>query len=338
MTAVPIIDVAPARSGSHTTRRGVAREIGAACERTGFLMVTGHGLPQSLIDDADGLSRAFFDLPLDEKLAIAIGTRGRGYRRMGSTTLASSRGEEAPTDLREQLVTGGDADPADPYYRQPGAARFFPPNVWPVRPAALQTVWHAYYAAASRLAAQLMRLFALALDLPEDFFDRKIDRHITQLVSVNYPGQAAPPLPGQLRAGAHTDFGSLTLLATDGSPGGLQVLMADGAWHDIKPVRDAFIVNLGDLMAQWTNDRWRSTVHRVVNPPTDVAAGSRRHSMVFFHQPNFDAMIECLPTCLAPGERPKYPPVTSGDHLAAQLARIHGKTPSATPAASNSGD
>ena len=141
------------------------------------------------------------------------------------------------------------------------------------------------------------------------------------------PATAKPPLPGQLRAGAHSDFGSVTLLATDGSPGGLQVKMPDGAWHDIMPVEGAYIVNLGDLMAQWTNDRWRSTLHRVVTPPLDLAANSRRHSMVFFHQPNFDALIECLPTCLAPGERPKYAPVTSGAHLHAQLAKIYVKPP-----------
>jgi isopenicillin N synthase-like dioxygenase len=334
--SVPVIDIGPSFTGSAAARRGVAKEIGRACETLGFLMVCGHGVPQGVIDDADGLSRDFFDLPVDEKLRIAIDDRNwnRGYRRMGTTTLANTRGEDAAPDLREQLVTGPEIVPGDPYYTRPEAARFFKPNRWPDRPAALRQAWTAYYAAATGLATHLMRLFALALDLPEDFFDRKVDRQITQMVSVNYPAQAIPPLPGQLRSGAHTDFGSLTLLATDGSPGGLQVMMADGSWHDIMPVKGAYIVNLGDLMAQWTNDRWRSTFHRVVNPPATVAKESRRHSLVFFHQPNFDALIECLPTCLAPGEQPKYPPVTSGDHLAAQLAKIHLKprTPEPAPA------
>jgi isopenicillin N synthase-like dioxygenase len=324
MTAVPVIDLAPSFAGSPAAVRAVATEIGRACETVGFLMVTGHGLSQTLIDDADGLSRAFFALPLEEKLEIAIGVASRhrrGYRRLGVTNVAGSRGEAAPHDLREQFVAGPEAVPGDPYYARPAAARFFPANVWPARPAALARAWGAYYAAAGGLAAHLMRLFALALDLPERFFDAKIDRHITQLVSVAYPAQPASPLPGQLRAGAHTDFGSLTLLVTDGTPGGLQVMMPDGAWHDVQPVPGAFIVNLGDLMAQWTNDRWRSTLHRVVNPPRAVAADSVRHSLVFFHQPNFDAVIECLPSCLAAGARPKYAPIESGAHLHAQLAK-----------------
>jgi isopenicillin N synthase-like dioxygenase len=324
MGAVPIIDISSSY-GDGAAAHAVAAEIGRACETVGFLMVSGHSGPQSLIDDADGLSRAFFDLPYDEKTCIAVDlSKGRrGYRRMGETSVAGSRGEVAPHDLREQLVAGPVPIPGHAYYAQPGAARFFPPNVWPERPAGLEGTWRAYYLAATNLATHLMRLFALALHLPEFYFDDKVDRHITQLVSVNYPAQPTPPLPGQLRAGAHSDFGSLTLLATDGTPGGLQVMMAEGEWQDVLPVKGAFIVNLGDLMAQWTNDRWRSTLHRVVNPPAEVAGSSRRHSLVFFHQPNFDAPIECLPTCLAPDERPKYAPVTSGDHLAQKLSQTY---------------
>jgi len=332
MTAVPVIDIAPALSGAGAARAMVAREIGRACESIGFLMITGHGVPRHLIDDADGLSREFFDLPLDEKRNVEIGIGKRGYRQVGSGYLAGSLGVETPPDLKEQFVIGTEARPEDPYYARPEAAPYFQPNLWPERPAALRGVWSAYFAAAAELSAQLMRLFALALDLPETFFDDKIDRHITQLIALNYPAQPAPPLPGQLRAGAHTDFGSLTLLTTDGAPGGLQVMMQDGAWHDIVPVEGAFIVNLGDLMAQWTNDRWRSTLHRVVNPPAEVAGTARRHTMAFFHQPNFDARIECLPTCLAPGERPKYQPVTSGEHRAYKLSKIRAK-PQATEAA-----
>ena len=333
MTEVPVIDISASLWGPDRARLAAAREIGRACETIGFFMISGHGVPQHLVDEADGLSREFFDLPLDEKLRIEVGSGDRrGYRRMGETAVAASLGADTPYDLREQFVTGPMPRPGDPYYEQPGARPFFVPNVWPERPLALRHVWPAYYHACTRLATHVMRLFALALDLPEWFFDDKIDRQITQMVSVNYPAQPNAPLPGQLRSGAHTDFGSLTLLATDGTPGGLQVMMPDGAWQDIRPVKGAFIVNLGDLMAQWTNDRWRSTLHRVVNPPADVAAGSRRHSLVFFHQPNFDALIECLPSCRKPGEPAKYPPVTSGDHLADKLSKIRTKPAAPEPA------
>lgn len=137
-----------------------------------------------------------------------------------------------------------------------------------------------------------------------------------------YPPQTSPPLPGQLRRGAHTDFGSLTILYQDAAPGGLQVQTAVGDWRDVPPVGGSFVVNLGDLMAAWTNDRWVSTMHRVVNPSTDVAA-TRRLSIAFFHQPNFDTIIECIPTCLAPGGRPRYEPVTSGQWLIDKLSKSY---------------
>jgi isopenicillin N synthase-like dioxygenase len=176
-------------------------------------------------------------------------------------------------------------------------------------------VFIGYYRAMSELAQVLMRLFALGLGLEESFFDAKIDRHISRLRLRNYPAQLAPPLPGQLRAGAHSDYGSLTILATEDRPGGLQVRNAAGEWVEVPVVPDCFIVNLGDLMARWTNDAWVSTLHRVVNPPPDSGAESRRLSLVFFHNPNYDAQVSCIPTCLKPGEMPKYPATTSGEHL-----------------------
>jgi isopenicillin N synthase-like dioxygenase len=337
MSIVPIINIGPTVAASPRTRRAIAREIAAACENVGFFMVTGHGIPRSLVDEVDGLSRTFFDLPLEEKLRIEVPPgRHRGYRGVGAanTAKATKTGEgrsatvaEPPLpDLRETLFAGAEPVPHDPYYSRPGANRFFQQNLWPERPAGMERAFKAYYDACTRLSACLMQLFALALELPETFFDDKIDRHVTALNSVHYPKQTSPARPGQFRSGAHTDFGSLTVLATDGTPGGLQVQL-DGTWHDVTPNPEAFIINLGDLMARWTNDRWRSTFHRVINPPPELAASSRRLSLVYFHQPNFDARIECLPSCIAPGEQPKYAPTTSGEHLVAQLARIYAPQP-----------
>ncbi len=166
----------------------------------------------------------------------------------------------------------------------------------------------------SGLSARLMRLFARALDLPETFFDSSIDRHISSVRLINYPDQPAAPLEGQLRAGAHSDYGSLTILKVENAPGGLQVQDRTGSWIDIDYVPGTLVVNIGDLMAQWTNDKWVSTVHRVVNPPRNRALGSRRISMVFFHQPNYDAEITCLESCRSAGNPPKYAATTSGAH------------------------
>ena len=202
------------------------------------------------------------------------------------------------------------------YYHGPAAGKHFAPNLWPTRPAPLRAVYTTYFRVMSDLARTLMRLFALALDQPETFFDDKIDKHISRLRVRNYPAPQEPPRPGQLRAGAHSDYGSLTILKTEDKPGGLQVCNKAGEWVDVPIVPDCFIVNLGDLMARWTNDTWVSTLHRVVNPPLAAADMSRRQSLVFFHNPNYDAVIECIPSC----QGPEQPRQISGYHVGRAFA------------------
>jgi isopenicillin N synthase-like dioxygenase len=172
-----------------------------------------------------------------------------------------------------------------------------------------------------------MRIFALALDLPERFFADKTDRHISGLRVVHYPDQPSLPLAGQSRAGAHTDYGAVTILRSDDAPGGLEVLSRRGQWAAVAPAPGAFVLNIGDLMMRWTNDRWVSTLHRVANPPPESGACSRRLSLVFFHQPNYDAVIECLPTCTSAANPPRYAPVTSGQHRLAKFLKGVGAAP-----------
>ena len=188
MSVVPVIDLAPARNGSTEARLSVARQIGDACENIGFFMVTGHGIPAEVIERVDDLARQFFYLPQDEKMQVAImpGQAMRGYRSSGLSTLARAS-ENLPPDLRESFVTGPEPVEGDPYYTQPGAARFFTYNRWPQNPPALQSAFETYYVACNKLATDLMRLFALALELPETFFDDKIDRHISGLNATLYP-------------------------------------------------------------------------------------------------------------------------------------------------------
>jgi len=321
---VPIIDIAPSLAGDTAAQRRVAAAIGEACRDIGFLVITGHGVQQDLIDRVEAASRDFFDLPLDEKMKVGRPAPDvtRGYIPIRAEALERGRGKAgAPGDLNESFMIGPLDAPGDAYHRGPAAGKHFHPNLWPERPVELQPAWTAYFHAMSALAQHVMRLFALALDLPEQFFDAKIDRHISRLRVRNYPAPATPPEPGQVRAGAHTDYGSLTILKTEAKPGGLQVCNRAGQWVDVPVVPDCYIVNIGDMMARWTNDRWVSTLHRVVNPPMEQAAVSRRQSLVFFHNPNYDAEIECIPTCLAPGAQPKYEPTTSGEHLRTQFLR-----------------
>src|SRR5262245_39153187 len=325
---VPVIDVAPFFTGGRAERLAVARAIGRACEDIGFFTIVGHGVDPGLIERMDRVSRAFFDLPLADKQKVARPKpeQSRGYIGVGEENLAYGVGT-ATTDLKEFFAIGPVDVPDAPYYTAPAAYPSFAPNVWPERPAELRDVYTAYYRALERLAAEVMRAFALALDLCEEFFADKIDRHISGIRVINYPDQPVAPPPDQLRAGAHSDYGALTILKAENAPGGLEVLNRTGEWVDVKPAAGAFVVNIGDLMMHWTNDRWVSTLHRVTNPPRDAALGSRRQSVVFFFQPNYDALIECLPSCTSAENPTRYAPVTSGKHRLGPLSRPVSATP-----------
>lgn len=315
LTTVPVIDIAPFLGGTPAGRARTVEQIGRAGEDIGFFTIVGHGVPADLTRRMYEVSRAFFDLPLEEKLRVKRPKpeQSRGYIGVGDENLSYSLAG-GTTDLKEFFAIGPVDVPDEPYYTCAAAYPSFAPNLWPERPAALRAVWTEYYRTMERLGARIMGMFALALDLPERFFEDKIDRHISGIRVNHYPDQREEPRPGQLRAGAHTDYGALTILLSENVPGGLQVQNRLGAWVDVQTLPDSFVINIGDLMQHWTNDRWTSTLHRVVNPPRHRALGSRRQSIVFFFQPNYDAMIECLPGCSGPGNPARYEPVTSGEH------------------------
>jgi isopenicillin N synthase-like dioxygenase len=314
------IDIEPFRTGSEHDKRRVAREVGRACEEIGFLTIVGHGVPEEIARRIDEVARAFFDLPLEEKLEIRHGaTSSKGYSPVAGEGLSYSLDKAAPADLKESL-TIGPVNMEEDEAQSPAARPFFSPNLWPRRPPELCAIFTEYYRAMARLSDEMAALFALALALPEDYFRPYVNRHISHLKVVHYPPQVEPPLAGQLRSGEHTDYGSFTLLRLDGPPG-LQVRRPDGTWADVSHVPGGFVVNLGDLMAQWTNDRWVSTLHRVVNPERGDSARTGRLSLVFFHQPNYDAVITPIHTCCGADNPPRYGAVTSGEHLLAKVRK-----------------
>jgi len=229
----------------------VARAVDHACSTLGFLIIAGHGVSDSLIDDMRTTSFSYFDRPLEEKLKLRMpADRYRGYISLGSEALSYSLDEESPPDFKESFSIGPVDPPDDAYHRAAAPGKFFAPNLWPESPPEFRPVWEAYYREMERVATTLMRIFAAGLGMDKHFFDDKVDRHITNFSVLHYPEQPKPPLPGQLRAGAHTDYGSLTILKPDNAPGGLQVLSKDGAWIDVPTLPGTFIVNLGDLMAE----------------------------------------------------------------------------------------
>ncbi len=319
MAEIPLIDLGPYLSGEG--KAAVARQVDHACRDIGFLLISNHGVPESLIRDTEAISNAFFDLEIDEKMAVVRPNPGvlRGYVPIAAESLAKSLGVAAEGDLNESFMIGDPAPKCDPYYFADAARSHFAANIWPKRPADFQQIWEDYYGAMATLATDLMRVFALALDLPEDFFDGKIDRHTGRLRVRSYPPISDVASTGQTRAGAHTDYGSLTILKPQAAAGGLQVLSKDGQWLDVPDIPGTFVINIGDLMARWTNDRWISTMHRVISPQDPETRRKRRLSMVFFHNPNYDAVISSLSTCCESESKSKYQPVSAGDYLFAKF-------------------
>jgi isopenicillin N synthase-like dioxygenase len=321
LSRIPVIDIAPFRTGAD--KAGVARAVAQACEEIGFFCVTGHGIDAALTDRAFAVSRDFFDQPVDVKMRYKpVGeVAPRGYAAMETKGLGATLGLDVPKDLREQYMLGTLAPIVPALQHVEAAAGCYAPNLWPETPADYRPVFTELYRSFEALAATLMRVFALGLDLPEDFFADKIDHHFSVLGSNHYPPLSHPPQPGQLRTGEHTDFGSLTILLPTAGPGGLQVRTADGTWIDVQPIPGALIINLGDMMARWTNDRWRSTLHRVANPPEAAAAMSRRQSIAFFCHPNYDAEIKCFESCAGPDRPVRYPPILAGEHMRMKMVK-----------------
>ena len=319
---IPVIEIGPFDEGDATARKRTAANVDRACRHIGFLLIANHGVQRRLIDDALAVSMEFFERPMEEKIRAKPSDAAvpRGYQAFASRNLARTYGLEAPPDLREQFFIGPLAPDPERFSRLPQASIFYAENIWPESPKGFRLVFEDYYRAMEALAARLMRIFAAALDLPERYFDDKIDHHFNTCPTNHYP-VVANPEPGQLRAGEHTDFGSLTILAFNDAPGGLQVRMPDDSWLDVSAQPGELVVNIGDMMARWTNDRWKSTVHRVVNPPQAGPAVARRQSIGYFLHPNFDARVECLPTCRDAGNPPKYAPIMAGEHMREKLLR-----------------
>lgn len=324
--AIPVVDVAPYRTGGAGGARRVAEAARAACADTGLVLVVGHGVPEALVRRLFSVSAEFFALPMEDKLRwrAADTAEPRGYMPFATKNLARTYGLEIPPDLREQFFVGPLDDWAADFSHVPGAERFYRPNIWPDRPDAFRAVYTEFYRALEAFARDLLRLLALALDLPERWFDDKHDRHFSTCPTNLYPEPSGEPLPGQLRTGPHTDFGTFTVLCVDDAPGGLQVLRpAEQEWQDVRPGPGQLVVNLGDMMARWTNDRWPAAVHRVVNPPREHAAVSRRQTAGFFLHPNYDTEVAPLPACCGPDRPPRYALARAGDLMRDKLERRH---------------
>lgn len=296
-------DLSAFEAAHHDARHDLARELDDICRRTGFLVLEGHGVDRSVIANIWSAAARFFAQDAARKQAVAPPYQGYPYGYLGpdAEALARSKGEDTPPDLKESFNGGPLRVPADAGADARGFC--YLPTLWPDMPD-FKEAWQAYYAAMEHLAARVMRAFAVALGLAEDHFDPFIANPISALRALHYPATLHAPRENQQRAGAHTDYGSLTILLPQAGSQGLQVRI-DGVWVDVPAPEGAFVINIGDLMARWTSDRWVSTLHRVVARPGQPA----RQSLAFFHQPDWDAQIVPLDGSDA------YPAVLSGPYL-----------------------
>lgn len=282
-TIVPVIDLAEALAGDDEARRRTAAELDAAAQGSGFFVVTGHGVAASLIDETLAAARRFFVLPVDRKQEVSTEMSYRGYQGMSATALAQTLGDESLPDLSESFNIGRYDDEQD-VGGHPDAAAMCHPNLWPDEPTELRAVFGRYFDALDTLSAELLRLLARAVGVPADTYVSRNEYANSSMLLVNYyPAVEFTPPPGQLRRGAHSDYGTITLLFAESEPG-LQILNG-GEWHDIPPVEGGLVVNIGDLLSMWTEGRWTSTVHRVLVP--EGRADRDRISMPFFVHPDF---------------------------------------------------
>ncbi len=309
---LPLIDVGALGSTDPSDWRGVAAEIDTALREWGFLYIVNHGISGAQIAKAFGLARSLFDLPLADKQAIDIqGSKWHhGWGGVGVEQLEDG----LPGDLKESFDMGRHLEEDHPLTQR--GLMVYGPNQYPDIPG-----WRAavdeHYELTLALGLRMLGAVAVALDLPPDFFARRFEATVSVLRFLHYPPATERTSEAQLGAGVHSDYGCMTLLAQD-AIGGLQVLSPTGQWIDATPVDGAYVVNIGDMMALWTNDRYRATKHRVLS-----AATADRYSMPFFVEPDYDTHVEVLPSCVAAGERPRYDPVVSGEYLMSRFAATY---------------
>lgn len=326
-TTVPIIDLGNFIHGSESGRAESVAAVQKALVDVGFLMISNHGVSDDLISRLEKAALDFFDLPQETKERYSPGGKkaNRGYGAVGSRTIGATEDKTLLPSLQEGFgVSNVDVPKDDPFYQTEIGKGIFAPNVWPQEPADFEPAATSYYREMSRLFKQVMALFAVALNLPENYFQPMLTKHGSTLRFVHYPAIDREPAPGEVRAGAHTDTGTMTILYIDETPAALQVRTRSGEWIDINKVPGTFIINIGDLMMRWTNDIWTSNLHRVANPPLVNGRSTRRLSIVFFCQNNYDTLIECLPGCSSSENPPKYAPVISSSYSAQRAAERFG--------------
>ncbi|CZR54731.1 uncharacterized protein PAC_04615 [Phialocephala subalpina] len=312
--AITQVNFSKMNSSSFEDRRAIAKEIGAAFRDSGFLYAANHGISEKLQGGVYGVIKEFFELPLEEKMKIHVNKSDtiKGYEALLETKLdASTRG-----DLKEAFATGD--DPNDPEQNPPADLDRSPypakGNQWPSSPSNFRKIMYEYHAAILAFSKVLMRLIALSLDLPEEYFDHMSHFPMGGLRALHYPSQETTSDVG---IGAHADYSWFTLVNQLSSVPALEVLNHNGAWVSAPPLKGTLVVNVGDFLEMATSGKYVSTVHRVVNK-----SGEERYSLAWFFSPSMDVTIETLPGCKVEGKEGIK--VNAGEWQRERLLRASG--------------
>ena len=287
MVSLPVFNLGGFENSTGTSRKSYCTKLDKFCSEIGFLLIENHAVPDKIIESQWSAVKQFFSQETDEKMKVSVPYPGYPYGWIGPNkeALAASKGEKTPPDLKESF-NGGPLQTPTKKIKDGRAYEFcYQPTIWPEIDG-FKEAWTNYYLEMEKLAARIMSAFAEALDLQPNFFDGYIKNPISALRALNYPATTEVTEEGQQRAGAHTDYGSLTILLPQPGTSGLQINQ-NGNWLDVPAEENCFIINLGDLMELWTSGRWVSTLHRVMARPHQA----QRKSLAFFHQPDWDAEI-----------------------------------------------
>mgnify|MGYP003648594698 CR=1 FL=1 len=314
---IPVIDLAPSFNGDSSACKAVAWEIHKAARDTGFFYISGHGVPRALMDGQLELAREFFSLPLEEKLKVDARHSNctRGYEAPGVQTLDDG----SPPDLKEGFVIGCDLSDDHPYVRAgvPNCGQ----NQWPQNLPHFRERYEAYIAEMFRVGRHLMGLIAQSLDLPGDYFEDCLREPLFNGRLLKYGPQPVDAAFNQIGAGAHTDWGMITILLQD-DVGGLEVQNAAGDWISAPPIPETFVINLGEMVRILTNGLYHSNMPRVRNNHS----GRDRYSVPTFFDPDYFYTVRCAPTCMPENGKPDFREMTVGAHIAEMYRKTYGLT------------
>jgi isopenicillin N synthase-like dioxygenase len=322
---IPVVDLAASFAGEGAAFDAAAAAIHRACREMGFFYVSHHGVPSPLLEAAFAWSKRFFDLPRPEKLALHLknSLSASGYDPGGQQLDSQdASAEKAPPDLKESFVVGLDLPDDHPWAQK--RMRCFGHVQWPQQLPGFRDHMIVHREAMTVLRDHLLRLLARSLDLPVDWFAPHFEMAAMSTRFLKYPPQRDDAVFNQIGAGAHTDWGGITILAQDDT-GGLEVRNADGDWIEATPIPGTLVINLGDLMARWSNGLYNANMHRVKNN----RSGRDRYSIVSFNDPRPDAVIEPIPSCVTDEYPRRFETCTSQDHIGEMFRRSYGFTPGA---------